>query len=148
MGLAISTCFDKAKDGVEVAQEKVVSVICCRNGRRGAGKSSSRYRYGSLAGGKYDESDDEDSRSILYNNNLLLDDDDDEEEQIVILTNTKEKTAKPEQRTHASAASRQTSSASNNVDHSVFKEGQGLLDMMTPTAINTASAPASAPAAS
>ena len=95
MGLAVSTCFATAKDAVDITQDKVVSVICCRKGRGGAGMTSGRFRYGSLAGGKYDESDDEDSRSILYNNNLLLDDDDDEEEQIVILT-TKEKTAKPE----------------------------------------------------
>ena len=74
--------------------------MCCKS-RRSAGAggiSSGRHRYGSLAGGKYDESDDEDARGILYNNNLLLDDDDDEEEQIVILT-TKKKTGKPEQRT-------------------------------------------------
>ena len=137
MGLQISTCLIKAKDAVDVTQDKVVSVICCRRGgRSNSGRSSSgRHRYGSLAGGKYDESDDEDARGILYNNNLLLDDDDDEEEQIVILT-TNKKTATPEHRS-ASAAS----SGSKNVDHSVFKEGQGLLDMKTPmdTGANKAS---------
>ena len=82
---------------VSVSQEKVTSVFCCCRGKGGypgnTGINASKYRYGSLAGGKYDESDDEDARGILYNNNLLLDDDD-EEEQIVIMT--KEKTAKPE----------------------------------------------------
>ena len=135
MGLAVSTCFASAKDAVDITQEKVVSVVCCRKGRGGAGLSySGKHRYGSLAGGKYDESDDEDAKGILYNNNLLLDDDDDEEEQIVILT-TKEKTAKPEQRTNA---------AKPNVDHSVFTDGQGLLDMMAPTALDSTSSAASA----
>lgn len=55
---------------------------------------------------------------MLYNKNLLFDDDDDEEEQIVIIT--KEKSAKPEQR---------SKQATGPVDHSVFQEGQGLLDM-------------------
>ena len=107
--------------------------------------SSGRFRYGSLAGGKYDESDDEDARSILYNNNLLLDDDDDEEEQIVILT-TKEKPAKPEQRNNATN-SQQQPAKNERVDHSVFTDGQGLLDMMTPTALDSSSKASSAKAA-
>ena len=89
MGSAVS-------GAVSVSQEKVTSVFCCCRGKGGHPGSmgiASKYRYGSLAGGKYDESDDEDVRGMLYNNNLLLDDDD-EEEQIVIMT--KEKTAKPE----------------------------------------------------
>ena len=97
-------------------QDKVMAAFsfCRRKGDK-AGKS---YRYGSLAKGKYDESDEEDARSMLYNKNLLFDDDDDEEEQIVIIT--KEKSAKPEQRSKQATAP---------VDHSVFQEGQGLLDM-------------------
>ena len=97
---------------VSVAQEKTTSVFCCcrsKGGSSGMGIASKYNRYGSLAGGKYDESDDEDARGILYNNNLLLDDDD-EEEQIVIMT--KEKTAKPEPPKNVGP-----------VDHSVFKEG-------------------------
>lgn len=97
MGSQVSTCLVTAKTAVDTTQEKVLSVVCCKRGKGvPGGISSGRHRYGSLAGGKYDESDDEDARGILYNNNLLLDDDDDEEEQIVILT-TKEKSAKPEQ---------------------------------------------------
>ena len=140
MGIAVSTCFMQTKDLLDITQEKVVSVICCKKGRNNAGKSSGRHRYGSMAGSKYDESDDEDARGILYNNNLLLDDDDDEEEQIVILT-TKEKTAKPEQRNNAAAAA-------SRPDHSVFKEGQGLLDMMAPIGSMSNSTTASASAAS
>ena len=94
---------------VSVAQEKTTSIFCCCRGKHGnSGMSiASKYgRYGSLAGGKYDESDDE---VALYNNNLLLDDDD-EEEQIVIMT--KEKTAKPEPPKNVGP-----------VDHSVFTDG-------------------------
>jgi len=58
-------------------------------------------------------------KGMLYPNNLLLDDDDDEEEQIVIIT--KEKPAKAEQRKQGAPALA--------VDHSVFQDGQGLLDM-------------------
>ena len=117
-----------ATSGMDATQEKVMSVVCCRgkgNGRAASGKS----RYGSAGGGKYDESDEEDVKGILYNNNLLLDDDDDEEEQIVILT--KEKPAKTEQRS-------QPAPVQEKVDHSVFTEGSGLLDM---AAASTSAAP-------
>ena len=94
-----------------------MGVICCRkNGpRKGRG-----IRYGSR-GGKYDDSDDEDRKGMLYNNNLLLDDDDDEEEQIVILT-----------RDSNDAGSRAKKQQAAPVDHSVFTEGQGLLDLGQP----------------
>ena len=69
---------------MDMTQEKMISVFCCRKGGAGGAggiTGSGRQRYGgSLAVGKYDESDDEDARGILYNNNLLLDDEDDEEE--------------------------------------------------------------------
>ena len=75
--------------------------------------------------GKYDESDDEDMRGILYNNNLLLDDDDDEEEQIVIVTKDKSKDVEQEQRSQPIEPT--------TVDHSVFQEGKGLLDLAPKT---------------
>lgn len=97
-----------------------MNVLCfCRKKGAASGSKGGSYRYGSLAMGQYDESDDEDAKGMLYNNNLLLDDDDDEEEQIVIIT--KEKTAKPESRSQIENV--------QPVDHSVFSDGQGLLDM-------------------
>ena len=75
MGSQISSC----RSVVDGAQERVMSVVCCRSRDKGS-KNSNGHKYGALGLGKYDESDDEDMRGILYNNNLLLDDDDDEEE--------------------------------------------------------------------
>ena len=46
---------------------------------------------------------------------------------------TKEKTAKPDQRSSASMPA-----TTANVDHSVFKEGQGLLDMMSSPTMDAA----------
>ena len=111
------------KDTVELTQEKVLSMVCfCRDkGSKSGTTSSGKHRYGSLAG-KYDESDDEDVKGMLYPNNLLLDDDDDEEEQIVIIV--KDKPAKAEQRKQGNG-----SKPALAVDHSVFQDGQGLLDM-------------------
>lgn len=114
MGQATSS---SVKSLIETSSEKAMNVLCfCRKKGASSGSKGGSYKYGSLAMGQYDESDDEDAKGMLYNNNLLLDDDDDEEEQIVIIT--KEKTAKPEQIENVQP-----------VDHSVFSDGQGLLDM-------------------
>lgn len=114
----------KVRAVIDFAQQKIISVLCCQKGARtdkfGA---SAKFKYGSLAsGGKYDESDDEEVKGMLYNNNLLMDDDD-EEEQIVIIT--KEKSSQPEKRFQ--------STQPGSVDHSVFQEGKGLLDLSMST---------------